>query len=289
MSITIHRNIELEGASGQPVLLDLYHPAHETQLPTVVFVHGFKGFKDWGGWELVAQHFAHAGFAFIKFNLSHNGVTCHNLTYHTDLEAFGHNNYTKELTDIDSVLNWVCRGIESLPAEICDPERIALIGHSRGGGISIIKAFHDKRIKALITWAAVSELDYAWKAPGFIDEWRKEGVYYALNHRTEQRLPLYYPFFQDFIAHESAYDTSIAMQEMDIPVLILHGTADASIHHDAAHRLHGWRPSAEMKLIPGADHSFGMSHPYTQPVLPAHTIDLLTFTLNFLKRIFPEG
>lgn len=288
MSITIHRNIELEGAVGQPVLLDLFHPAHVSQAPVVVFVHGFKGFKDWGGWDLVAQWMAHAGFAFVKFNLSHNGVGCHNLTYHTDLEAFGHNNYTKELADIDSVLNWISRGIENLPAEVCDPERIALIGHSRGGGISIIKAAQDPRVRALITWAAVSELDYAWKDPNFVDEWSREGVYHALNHRTGQRLPLYYQMYQDFLAHENAYDTNQALANLNIPMLILHGTNDGSIHHDAAHRIHQSYPDAELHLLPGADHSFGMVHPYTATTLPTNTEKLLDLSIDFLNRVFPD-
>ncbi len=32
----------------------------------VVFAHGYKGFKDWGAWHLVAQAFAEAGFDFLK-------------------------------------------------------------------------------------------------------------------------------------------------------------------------------------------------------------------------------
>ena len=116
----------------------------------------------------------------------------------------------------------------------------------------------------------------------------REGVYHALNHRTSQRLPLYYQMYQDFLAHENAYDTSRALANLNIPMLILHGTNDGSIHHDAAHRIHQSYPDAELHLLPGADHSFGMMHPYTATTLPADTEKLLDLSIDFLNRVFPD-
>ena len=39
----------------------------------ILFVHGFKGFKDWGVFNLMANAFAEKDFIFLKINLSHNG------------------------------------------------------------------------------------------------------------------------------------------------------------------------------------------------------------------------
>ena len=36
------------------------------------------GFKDWGAWHLVQDFFTNKGYAFCKFNLSHNGGTVEN-------------------------------------------------------------------------------------------------------------------------------------------------------------------------------------------------------------------
>ncbi|TNF49192.1 MAG: alpha/beta hydrolase, partial [Bacteroidetes bacterium] len=41
----------------------------------VVFAHGFMGFKDWGCWDLVQDYFVENGLSFLKYNVSHNGVT----------------------------------------------------------------------------------------------------------------------------------------------------------------------------------------------------------------------
>jgi len=39
-----------------------------------VYVHGFKGFKDWGFVPYIGETFASKGFAFLTFNFSHNGI-----------------------------------------------------------------------------------------------------------------------------------------------------------------------------------------------------------------------
>jgi len=61
-------------AHGRPFAADAtWQPTGQPQ-PVVVFVHGFKGFKDWGHFGLLARFFAERGFVFVKLNLSHNGV-----------------------------------------------------------------------------------------------------------------------------------------------------------------------------------------------------------------------
>jgi hypothetical protein len=31
--------------------------------PLVIFVHGYKGYKDWGAWDLMAEKFAESDFS----------------------------------------------------------------------------------------------------------------------------------------------------------------------------------------------------------------------------------
>ncbi len=53
---------------------------------------------------MIAGQFVRAGFAFLKFNFSHNGTTPDHPQDFVDLEAFGNNNYTKQLFDLGKVL-----------------------------------------------------------------------------------------------------------------------------------------------------------------------------------------
>lgn len=60
--------------------------------------------------------------------------------------------------------------------EKVDDQKIILMGHSRGGGISIIKTFEDERINGLITLASVDTLDRFPKNEAF-EKWEKAGVF----------------------------------------------------------------------------------------------------------------
>ena len=57
-----------------PIYYDLYSPSVTpgSALPVVLFVHGFKGFKDWGAFPDACDELARAGFAVVTFNLSLN-------------------------------------------------------------------------------------------------------------------------------------------------------------------------------------------------------------------------
>ena len=123
--------------------------------PIIIFCHGYKGFKDWGAWNLMAEAFAKAGFFFVKFNFSYNGGTMEQPIDFPDLEAFGNNNYSIELDDLDCVIDWVCSNSEIKKEG--NINNITLLGHSRGGGIVSIKAEEDSRIKKVISLAGVSD------------------------------------------------------------------------------------------------------------------------------------
>ena len=148
-------NIILEGKHNKPILVDVYYLPDNSPKPIVIFCHGYKGFKDWGAWNIMANVFARVGFCFIKFSFSYNGGTIEQPIDFPDLEAFGNNNYTKELDDLDTVINWVCNNPDMISEG--DINNITLFGHSRGGGIVSIKAEEDSRIKNSITLAGVSD------------------------------------------------------------------------------------------------------------------------------------
>ena len=127
------KNFLISGKTKKPIVTDLFYNQSHVKKPLVMFCHGYKGYKDWGAFNLMTSYFLEAGFAFLKFNFSHNGGTPEQPIDFPDLEAFGHNNYTIELNDIDSVINWVTSQSD-LESNI-DFSKIYFIGHSRGGAI----------------------------------------------------------------------------------------------------------------------------------------------------------
>ncbi|HRD83504.1 MAG TPA: alpha/beta fold hydrolase, partial [Saprospiraceae bacterium] len=265
--------------------VDISFAADGQAKPVVVFLHGFKGFKDWGCWNLMAAAFAEAGFVFVKFNASHNGVTIENPTEFADLEAFGHNTYSLELADLDTVLSWLTEGCSPVPADEMDVSRLALLGHSRGGGVVLVQSAMDERVKAVITLAAVSNLAFMWEGNPALELWKETGVTHILNARTGQQMPVYLDVYEDYQARQPQLNIADAMQRLTQPCLIIHGDADASIPVQAAHQLQAWNPASELLVLPGADHVFGAQNPWTEAELPPHTQQATEFAIAFLMDV----
>ena len=262
MKIQIKKNIIIRNAETRDFLADAYFKDSSKKLPLVIFAHGYKGYKDWGAWDLMAEKFAQEGFFFVKFNFSHNGTTLDNPTVFADLEAFANNNFTKEMSDYDAVINHFSSFSE------VDSTRIAVIGHSRGAGISVIKSFEDDRIKAVVSLAGVSHFGYRFPSGDRLQHWQDTGVMYSENARTKQQMPHYYQFFEDYKANEQRFSVQHAAQHLEKPMLIIQGTDDAAVKDKEAFLLNEWCKSSELFIMEGANHTLGATEPWPSRHLP---------------------
>lgn len=277
--MTIQKNIRIEGSKSKPVLLDIYYNESHSPKPLVIFVHGFKGFKDWGHFDLLAKTFAQQGFVFLKFNFSYNGTTPDNPTAFEDLEAFGNNNYVIELDDLALVMNWALTE-ESLAGEL-EKEALYLLGYSRGGGISILKAAEDPRVKKLVTWASVSDFLNRHKKVT-IDTWHEKGVVFTYNARTKQQMPLYLQFYETLQENKARLNVLQAAKKLNIPFLIVHGTNDEAVALKDGEDLHRACRHSELLVVGEAGHTFGVSHPFNDLLFPAHAQFVIEKTISFL-------
>ncbi len=277
------KNSIISGADNLPIAIDVFFTNEQQQRPVIVYAHGFNGFKDWGSFDIIAKKFANAGFVFIKFNFSHNGTTPESPEEFTNLEAFGKNNYSKQLTDIQLVLDWICATTNPY-RPVMDIKNIYLIGHSMGGGIAILDAAIDNRVKKLVTWAAISECKTPWGnwTPEKIQQWKETGVAYYNNSRTQQQMPLYYQLYEDYISNEANLNIQNAISQLTIPILICHGIADAAVPVEKAYQLKKWQPAAKL-FINDSDHVFGRKHPWLGKKIPAAMDSVINACLHFLN------
>lgn len=271
--MNITKNIQIQGAHNKPILVDVFFKDDNQLKPIIIFCHGYKGFKDWGSWNIMAEEFANLGFCFVKFNFAYNGGTIEQPIDFPDLEAFGNNNYTKELDDLDSVLNWLENNYDS--NKNLDLENIILVGHSRGGGIVTIKAEEDSRVSKVISLGGVSDFGSRFPCKEALEQWEKKGVYYVKNGRTKQNMPHFYQFYKDFKQNEKRLTIKRAASNLKIPHLIIHGDADTSVSIDEAHNLHKWNPNSTLKIIEKADHVFNSRHPWEEKKLPQQLLEVI--------------
>lgn len=280
-SATIPHIFSIKGSNNRPMMTDVViNASQEKSRPVVIFCHGYKGFKDWGCWDLVGEEFSKSGFNFIKFNFSHNGVTVDSPSEFSDLEAFGNNNYTKELFDVTSVIDWVCAQHEF--SDYFDLDSLFLVGHSRGGGIVSLVTAKDARIKKAVTWAGVYNL--VDRLPKNIEEWKEKGVVYQFNGRTHQEMPLFYQFYENTELNREELDIEKWGRKIQSPFCIIQGADDKVVTQEEADKLNELIPTSQLILLERAEHTFGCSHPWLQPELPNEMFQVVKESVNFLLR-----
>ncbi len=273
----IHQEqFSLIGAAEKIIYGDFTYDNKNTNTPVVIFIHGFKGFKDWGAHDLMARYFVKNGYRFLKFNLSHNGVTANNFHDISDVNSFADNTFSKEMIDIEIIIAHAVKylGVDS----------VYLVGHSRGGGLAILTAAISPYVKGLATWSAISDFSNLWKKDDEKD-WRKNGKIEIINARTKKKMHLNLALLEDFENNKDELDIVAAAKKINVPWLILHGEDDVSVPIDAALVLAGANVNSRLIKIANADHVYGAMHPFVGETLTPQLIEVGEKTLKFFKSI----
>lgn len=271
----IKNDFSLNGADGKLIIGDITLDEKNPSTPVILFVHGFKGFKDWGAHNLVARYFASNGFRYIKFNLSHSGVPTEHPKDVTDLESFANNTFSKELYDLNAVLDF----IEKTYGKNTE---INVIGHSRGGGLAIIEAANDLRINKLITWSSITDFASLWKKEQETD-WLKTGKIFVTNARTKEQMPLNKILLEDLNENGARLNIIDAAKRINIPWLIVQGDDDVNVPLENAQKLADANPASRLVKIEGANHVYGATHPYESESLPTALFKVCEKCLVFLR------
>lgn len=270
----------IPGAGELPITFDVTFNPNNRSMPLVVFCHGFKGFKDWGAWKLVAQTMAEAGFFFVKMNFSHNGVSPSDLSDITDVDAFGKNNISMELNDLGLLIDWLVNDNEEY-RHYYDVENLNLIGHSRGAATILLKTLEDERVQRAITWAGAFNLKkYAEMEDDAL--WRERGYTEVKNGRTGDVYRIGYQFKQDFIDHQERLDLQQQILHLDQNLLIIHGSDDEVAPISNSKKVHQMVKQSLFLELDG-NHTFGVTHPWDSDELPEDLQDVVYETIEFIK------
>jgi dienelactone hydrolase len=222
----------------------------------VVLCHGFKGFRTWGFFPPLARALARQGHAAVTFDLSHNGVGADGVDF-SALDLFAGQTHSRNVDEIRLVVDALMGGEILRHA----PERLGLFGHSRGGGEAVLAAAEDPHVDALVTWAAIADVN-RW-SPEQTAAWERGETVEIANARTGQQMPIGPDYGRDLREHHARLDIRAAAAELAIPWLIVHGDQDDSVDPADGHALFDAAgENAELYLIEGAGHTFGVTHPY---------------------------
>lgn len=271
---------EISSTEDLPIYYDLLVPGVSTGtvLPVILFIHGFKGFKDWGAFPDVYEELARAGFAVVAFNLSLNGVGAGMLEFDKP-ELFRRQTFSQDLLDVGSVIDAVkSKEIQSEKA-VLDTDRIGILGHSRGGHTAVVAAAEYSEIQCLVTWSAVSDYNKRWTKE-MINDWDHQGYTNILNSRTGETLPLDKTIYDDAIENADRLMAIKRVEELYIPSMFIAGKNDETVPFSESELLYRKSPAdnKEIRLIENAGHTFEVSHPFNEEDFPPAFSEALDLT-----------
>lgn len=274
-------NIKIKNKSGNIINTDMrYSAGKDCSQHLLVFCHGFKGFKDWGCFPYMLDKIAEEGIFTVSFNFSLNGVD-NSKDKPVDFERlddFARNTFSDELDDLGCVLDYL---EEKKDKYNYDFDSLILAGHSRGGGIAILKTAEDKRVKRLITLASVAEFNrYGEETKR---TWRERGYIEALNTRTKQKMRMNVSLLEDLERNYSRLNIQEAMKKINVPVLIMHGTEDLAVEKSEAETLYNLcnKEITKLSIFEKTGHTFGAVHPFTGTT--PHLEEVIEEIIKFAK------
>ena len=225
----------------------------------LIFVHGFKGFKDWGFVPYLGDYFSEKGFLVVTFNFSHNGVSG-NSTEFTEMNKFASNTVSREIDELLTIIDF-CKNKFFLDIKL---QKIGLIGHSRGGGVGLIASTVSKDIDAVTVWSSIAFFDrYSDRQK---KEWRKNGYFEILNSRTNQIMRLNSTLLDDIENNKNdKFNLKKAVSALRKPLLIIHGEQDLTVPVNEAGLLYDWSDKSltEFYKLNSAGHTFDIQHPFS--------------------------
>lgn len=253
------RDFIYQSKSGDSITLSLYGAEHINKWPLIIYVHGFKGFKDWGFVPYMGEYMSRHGLCVLTFNFSLNGIGEQPDEF-TELDKFEANTLTREVNETMEIIK-TCTQTDLL-GEVVDT-KIGLLGHSRGGGIAILAGKKMKEVSAICTWAAVSTFDRYDKKTK--QKWREKGFHEVLNKRTGQVFRLGKDLLIDLEKNaKGSLNILDSVRTLEKPFLIIHGHDDETVPFYDAEQLNIYASPelTTLRLIPKTGHTFGTKHPF---------------------------
>ena len=274
----MNKDFVLNTKKNEKIRITTYGYENLEKESCLIFVHGFKGFKDWGFWPYTGNFFASKGFFVLSFNFSHNGIG-EGVSEFAELDKFAKNTFSLELEELNEIIDAYLNGFFGTSSN----KLIGILGHSRGGADALIVSSKRKEIKAVVTWAAVANFDRYSKRQA--KEWRKNGFFEVLNSRTNQMMRLNVSLLEDIEKNKTdLLNIEKAANNLNKPFMIIHGEQDLSVKIEEGEQIYNWsnKDITEFYKIKATGHTFDIVHPFAGSNNKFDSV--LDKTLNFFNK-----
>lgn len=186
-------------------------PSESEKFPTVLMLHGFRGYKEEENYSELASELLEHNIASVRFDASGFGESEGSLE-----KDYRFSNY---IDDTESVYSWM------LNQDFVDKQRIGVMGASMGGAQTLLFASNHPQIKVA---CAVSPPDRVGTddALGKVrNQWRKDGFIEEMSSRYGKKIRIPHEYLED----AEKYDFTEYTKKIKSPILIILGNQDETV------------------------------------------------------------
>jgi dienelactone hydrolase len=236
-------SVEIDAGTYQiPAVLTMPKGKTDRGFAGIVMLHGYGSNKDeaGNGYKLAAPELAKNGIASIRIDFMGYGDS-----------AVDHADYTIDVGVKEAEL---AADFIAARSEV-DPDRIGVMGWSKGGSIALLAAGRIPRFKSVLTWAGAVDLSGAVYNAEAYETAQRDGVYVAEFDWRE-------PLNLSLAAFEVAARTDVLAEfsRSTAPALAIAGSDDTVVPPETTERIKAASGNAASRtlIIPGADHTFNI-------------------------------
>lgn len=249
----------------------------------MLFLHGYKGYANWGCWDLMCEALVGFNVHAFRLDFSGNGTSAETPGDIHDLESWSRNTYRQELQDAMAAVRTLQRqGFE-----------VILMGHSRGGGIATITAATLRgtvnAVKGLVLLASVSDFERRFPKGEALEQWRSTNRWEVKNGRTGETYHHKFQFYTDFLRHKNLLDIRQQAARVDVPVMVVHASDDQAVSSSESMELSSiFKRNVRLVqvMLESGGHTFGSREPWPEgEPLPKEMADLLAEIGLFIETL----
>lgn len=179
--------------------------------PTIVFPHGGPISYDGKGFDYWTQYFASRGYNVLQMNFRGSYGYGHNFMS-SGLQDWG----GKMQTDVEDGARWLIK------QKVADPNRICVVGASYGGYAALMEAANNKDLyQCAVSFAGVTDLRYlVTRSRRYVNSKVVKEMVGSNTSELKKRSPVR------------------RAEEIDVPILLVHGTKDIRVPIAHGRRMH---------------------------------------------------
>jgi pimeloyl-ACP methyl ester carboxylesterase len=232
----------------------------------VIVLHGHKGFRNYGFLPWICQGVAESGMIAVRMCFSLNGMD--NTSWLVQRpDDFARNTLSREVDDVHDLLAQIRTHDDFRSIRSRWNGRIAIVGHSRGGGIAQVAggelAEADQELAKGLTVIGLNSVgNWTRWTPRQAAVWRQHGYVDVQNQRTGQSVRINASFLDDLESNADRLSLPTAVQRLDRRILFIHAAQDLTVPVAEVQQLTSHASSgANLVIVENTTHTFGMTHP----------------------------